>query len=120
MALLFLAAGTTHFLFPEAFVPIVPPLVPWPRAAVYASGVAELLLGIGLLARRLYRLAALGICLLLLAVFPANVHHWLSGFPPAPPWYHPIRLPLQGVLFAWAFWLSRREPAERSDAGKPD
>ncbi len=112
MALLFVAAGTSHFLWPGAFVSIVPPAVRWPLAAVYISGVLELMLGVALLVPRLSRRAALGACVLLVAVFPANVYHWLHGAPPAPAWYHFVRLPLQGLLVAWAVWLSRRpEPA---------
>ena len=119
MAALFVSAGTMHFLFPQVFFPIVPPFVPWPLVAIYLSGAAEVLLGLGLLVPPLSRPAAAGLCLLLVAVFPANVYHWLRGLPPAPTWYHPIRLPLQGVLIAWAFWLSR-PPAQRSEPSTRD
>ncbi len=92
-------------------MPIVPPAIPWPVAAVYVSGAAELGLGLALLVPRLSRAAALGVCVFLVAVFPANVYHWLSGMAvggmPAPGWYHPVRLSLQGLLIAWAYWLSR-------------
>jgi uncharacterized membrane protein len=112
MALLLLCAGSAHFVRPFSFVQIVPPVVPWPWAAVYVSGAVELTLGIGLLVPRLSRLAALGVVLLLAAVFPANVYHWLGNVRVdgrvAPGWYHAVRLPLQGLLMAWAFWLSRR------------
>jgi len=90
LALLLLSAGTTHFLHPEVFIPIVPPAVPWPLAAGYVSGLAELGLGLALLVPRLSRGAARGVCVFLMAVFPANVHHWLSGMAlggtPAPGW----------------------------------
>ena len=118
MAVLFISAGSAHFAAPRIFVPIVPPAVPWPVAAVYLSGAAELGLGLGLLVPRWSRRAALGLCFLLVAVFPANVYHWLHGLPPAPAWYHPVRLPLQAVLVAWAFWLSRA-PAEAAGPERP-
>jgi uncharacterized membrane protein len=111
MAVLLLCAGIAHFLRPAMFVQIVPPVVPWPWAAVYASGAAELLLGVGLLVPGLSHRSALGVALLLVAVFPANVYHWLGdvqvGGSVLPSWYHPVRLPLQGLLIAWALWLSR-------------
>ena len=111
MAVLLLCAGIAHFMRPAMFVQIVPPVVPWPWAAVYASGVAELLVGVGLLVPRLSRRSALGVALLLVAVFPANVYHWLGdvqvGGSALPSWYPPVRLPLQGLLIAWALWLSR-------------
>lgn len=105
-----------HFLRPAFFVQIVPPAVPWPWAAVYVSGACELVLGVALLVPRLSRLAALGVVLLLVAVFPANVYHWLGHVAVdgtvAPGWYHAIRLPTQALLIAWAFWLFRRPQAE--------
>jgi uncharacterized membrane protein len=117
MVLLLLSAGTTHFLRPASFVQIVPPFVPFPLAVVYLSGGAELLLGLGLLVPRLSRPAALAVVLLLVAVFPANVYHWLADVhvdgSAAPGWYHPVRIPAQGLLIAWAFWLSR--PARRPE-----
>jgi uncharacterized membrane protein len=112
MALLLLSSGTMHFLRPAMFVQIVPPVVPWPWAAVYVSGAAEVLLGIGLLVPRFSRLSALGVVLLLIAVFPANLYHWLGNVAvdgaTMPGWYHLVRLPMQGLLIVWAFWLSRR------------
>jgi uncharacterized membrane protein len=114
MVLLLLSAGTMHFLHPASFVQIVPPFVPFPLTAVYVSGGAELLLGVGLLLPRLSRRAALAVVLLLVAVFPANVYHWLADVhvdgSAAPVWYHFVRIPAQGLLIAWAFWLSRPPP----------
>jgi uncharacterized membrane protein len=116
MALLLFSAGTMHFLRPAMFVRIVPPVVPWPLAAVYASGAAELLLAAGLLFRRLSQGAALGAAGLFVALFPANVYHWLANIhlegAAAPGWYHWVRLPTQGLLVGWALWLWRspREP----------
>src|SRR5450631_420936 len=110
LALLLLSASVSHFLRPGLFVQIVPPVVPWPLAAVYVSGAAEFLLGIALLIPRLSRFAAQGVVLLLVAVFPANVYHWLGNVhvdgAGAPGWYHAVRLPLQGLLIVWAYWLS--------------
>jgi uncharacterized membrane protein len=111
MALLLLSAGTMHFLRPASFVQIVPPFVPFPLGAVYLSGAVEFLLGVCLLRPRLSRRAALATVLLLVAVFPANVYHWLADVhvdgSAAPGWYHLLRIPAQGLLIAWAFWLSR-------------
>lgn len=39
----FLLGGLGHFVFTDFFVGIVPPYVPWPLAAVWVSGVFELL-----------------------------------------------------------------------------
>jgi uncharacterized membrane protein len=46
----FLAAGTLHFLKPEPYVAIVPDALPRKRELVFASGVAEIAGGAGVLA----------------------------------------------------------------------
>ena len=117
MVLFLLSAGTMHFLRPASFAQIVPPFVPFPLAVVYLSGGVELLLGVGLLFPCLSRPAALAVVVLLVAVFPANVYHWLADVhvdgSAAPGWYHFVRIPAQGLLIAWAFWLSR--PSRRPE-----
>src|SRR5579859_2089071 len=47
----FFAGGIGHFLATGFFLSIVPPYVPWPVAAVYVSGVFELLGAFGLIPR---------------------------------------------------------------------
>ena len=49
--------------------------------------------------------------LLLVAVFPANLHMAMSPeqFPSISPLALWLRLPLQGVLIAWAYWYTRPE-----------
>ena len=49
LAAIFVTAGIFHFVKPAPFERIVPPFLPFPRALVYISGVAEILGGIGLL-----------------------------------------------------------------------
>ena len=45
----FLIGGIAHFVATELEMTIVPPWLPWPRAAVLISGVCELLGAAGLL-----------------------------------------------------------------------
>ena len=106
IALLFGAAGTAHFVRPAAFVRIVPPYLPAPRTLVYVSGVAELLGALGVLVPRLRGYAGWGLILLLVAVFPANVHMALhpTDFGRIPAWALYLRLPLQVVLIGWIYW----------------
>src|SRR5262249_60888187 len=73
------------------------------------SGVAEVVLGLAVLVPQIRRLAAWGIILLLIAIFPANLHIAMHDVPlfgatqGAGVWNW-IRLPFQGVLIAWAWW----------------
>ncbi len=109
LGLLFVAGGVNHFLNTAIYVSIMPPYLPWPRELVYVSGVFEIALGALLLVPRCRVLAAWGLIALLIAVFPANIHMALhpdqyANIPLIVLW---LRLPLQGVLIAWAFWLTR-------------
>ena len=73
-SLLFVASGVAHFTNRAFFVSIVPPYLPWPGALVAISGIAEIVLAIGLWIPGWSRAAAWGLAALLIAVFPANIH----------------------------------------------
>ena len=82
LAALFTVSGTAHFVIPQPFATIVPPLLgpalPW----VYASGAAELACAGGLFSRpaRLRMRAAQASAALLVAIFPANVYMAIEAF----------------------------------------
>jgi uncharacterized membrane protein len=108
---LFVAAGVVHFVKPDFYLKMMPPYLPWHRELVFASGVFEIVGGVALLVPRLRRVAAWGLIVLLVAVFPANVHMALNpelfpGIPAVALW---ARLPLQLALIAWAHWFTRPE-----------
>ncbi len=115
MGPLYVVAGVMHFVVPELYVQIVPPMFPAPLALVYLSGVAEIAVGIGLLIPRTRRYAAWATIALLVAIFPANVYMATHGIviEGAPGGGDPSalvrwgRLPLQGVLILWAYWYTR-------------
>ena len=110
IALIFVTAGVFHFLKPKPFERIVPPFLPFPRALVYISGVAEILGGIAVLVPQLRELAGLWLIALLIAVFPANLHMALrperAGLGIAPVWLW-LRLPAQLVLILFVWWATR-------------
>ena len=88
----------------------MPQWLPFPLALVYVSGAVEIAGALGLLIPALRAEAAWLLVALLIAVFPANVnmavHHiYFPGLPrnPALLW---VRLPLQGLLIAWAWWFT--------------
>jgi uncharacterized membrane protein len=58
---------------------MVPPAFPRPEVLVTMTGLLELLGAIGLLFQPVAPLAAAGLALLLLAMFPANVHAARAG-----------------------------------------
>lgn len=114
MAVAMVVVGIVHFVWPAPFVRIVPPFLPAPLVLVYVSGAFEIALGLGLLVERARRWAGLGLIALYLAVFPANLYQALEEVPfedggaisATVLW---LRLPLQLVFIAWAWWVSRPE-----------
>ena len=111
LAVFMIFAGVMHFVRPRGFARIVPRWLPAPLTLVYVSGFFEVLLGLGLLFTPTQRWAAWGLVALFVAVFPANVNmavnHIGFGRNPGPRWLLWARLPLQGVLIAWAWWYTR-------------
>ena len=109
MSLSYVVAGLRHFSDPAFYLKIMPPYLPWHAFLVAFSGVCEIALGLLLLVPKYRRWAAWGLIALLIAVFPANLQMALNPqtFPDIPPVLLWLRLPLQGVLIAWAYWYTR-------------
>jgi uncharacterized membrane protein len=109
LALLFILAGVNHFRVPEIYLGIMPPWLPWPSALHLIAGVFEFVFGVMLLIPRYQKWAAWGLIAVLLAVYPANIHMAVNHhlYPQLSMIYHWIRLPLQFVLIAWAWWFTR-------------
>jgi uncharacterized membrane protein len=106
----FLATGVLHFLRPRMYEAIMPRYLPAHRELVYASGVAEIAGGAGVLLGRTRRRAAWCLIATLVAVFPANVEMAVNAdrfkqFPKPLLW---ARLPLQGALIAWVWRVAGR------------
>jgi uncharacterized membrane protein len=109
-AAIFIFAGFYHFYDPDFYLRIMPPYLPWPSALHLTAGFFEFVFGVMLLIPRFQKWAAWGLVVLLLAVYPANihmaVHHELYKYPMI---FHWIRLPLQFVLIAWAWWFTKAD-----------
>lgn len=120
LGVLFIAAGVLHFVVPSFYVAIMPPYLPYHRALVYLSGVAEVLGGIGVLLPATRRLAGWGLILLLLAVFPANIHMFTEALAGQGWSLYTVgllvRLPFQFVMMAFVYWCAIQPPAT-ADAG---
>jgi len=111
MGIFYVAAGVNHFANADFYRPMMPPYLPAHLALIYLSGVAEVVLGVAVLIPRLRPLAAWGLIALLVAIFPANVHMALhnvavGGRTEGLGIWNWVRLPLQGVLIAWAWWYT--------------
>lgn len=92
----FMLGGIAHFTSTAFFTAIVPPYIPFPVAAVYISGVIEVLAAAALLLPSSRRVAGAVLFALTIAVTPANVHMWLNPelFPMCRNYFYPC---------AWSF-----------------
>jgi len=111
-AVFFIAAGIGHFIIPDFYLAMMPPWLPAHLLLVQLSGVAEIAGGIGLLIPRFRRAAGVGLIVLLIAVFPANIQMLLNaraaGTPELALW---VRLPFQALFIGWVWLVSRSRPA---------
>ena len=113
----FAIGGVAHFVATETEMRIVPPYIPWPRAAVLVSGVFELLGAAGLLWVPTRRLAGVGLFLLTIAVTPAHIYMLRSPeLFNVPYWLLVARLPVQVALLSLIAWVTF--PARTPCAGR--
>ena len=109
LAVMFLFTASAHFTrTKEDLVGMVPKALPSPRLLVHLTGVLEALGAVGLLVPATRSFAGLGLALLLVAMFPANVNAAirrvpLRGRPPTPLW---LRAPMQLLFVGTALWVA--------------
>ena len=109
MSLFYIMAGTNHFINPDWYVRIVPPILPFKTEIIYISGILEIILGSLLIFPKTRFIAGWGLIILLLAVYPANIYVALTNgeamdITPLIAWG---RLPFQFVLIGLAYWHSK-------------
>jgi uncharacterized membrane protein len=106
LSVFYIIAGINHFRRPKTYLSIMPPWLPWPKALNYLAGATESLLGLAVVWAPTRRCAAWGLVILLLSLMPVHLHMLCRGGNAykLPTWVLIARLPLQGLLIAWA-WL---------------
>lgn len=105
MASLYVLAGINHFRVPHIYIKIIPTYFPNPKLLNKISGLTEIILGILLCIPMFSGYAALGIIMVLVAVFPANLFMYsnMDASLGIPKWVLLLRLPFQIVLIIWAY-----------------
>lgn len=110
LAAVFAFTGVGHFYRRDAMVSMIPPALPARRAMIVLSGVFEISLAVGVLLPAFTRFAGLCICAFLVLVAPINVYSAVErvdfGGHATGPRYLWMRLPLQALLLAWAYWFA--------------
>lgn len=109
MAIAYCLAGINHFINPGFYFKIMPSFLPYKLPLIYVSGFFEVMLGVLLLFTKTRRLAAWGLIVLLIAIFPANLQmaytFWKENNPYL--WVALARLPLQLVFIYWAYIFTK-------------
>ena len=117
MSLLYVTVGIKHFTNTDFFVTIVPPIINWKKEAVLISGFIEVMLGVLLLFNQTRKLAAWGIILLLITVFPANIYLYISEFAreiiSISKYQALFRMPFQIPLMIIAYWHSKETESKQ-------
>lgn len=111
LGLMYIVVGIKHFTDPEIFVAITPPFIYFREAAVYFTGLIEIVGGVLLLTNKYRKKGGALMIILLLLVFPANIYLVFSE--EAQIVFQGtrtdalIRLPFQIPLIFIAYWHSK-------------
>ena len=113
---MYIIVGVKHFLTPTYFMAIVPPGLHYKLEIVLVSGAIEIILGILLIFKKTRKIGALGIMLLLIAVFPANIYLCVSdiareaiGITKNQAYF---RAPFQIPLVILSYWHSQKKTSK--------
>ena len=118
VALLLLAAfwifgGVNHFANPSFYTAIMPSYLPAHLELVWLTGILEIAAGIGALLPQTRVVAGWGIIALLIAFMPVHIHMIANSeifvAQGIPYWALWVRLPIQALFIAWAWWATRPE-----------
>jgi uncharacterized membrane protein len=113
LAYFYLAAGINHFVSPDFYLPLIPPFFSNPDLINNLSGIAEVLLGLGIMYFPTRTRAAFGIALMLLAFIPSHVYFiqigsCIEGGLCVNEWIGWIRLVvIHPILIYWAYWVAK-------------
>ncbi len=112
LAVMFVFTGVSHFTeMKHDFAAMIPSPLPNDLWVIYLTGAFEIVGAIGILMPRTRGLAGICLVLLLIAMFPANVHAALNdirldGRPPTTLW---LRTPMQLLYIGMVWWTAVME-----------
>lgn len=109
MSAIYIIAGVNHFKNPKFYLSIMPSFLPAHQMLNAVSGVAEVILGTGLLFAASRQVSAYLIMAMLISFFLIHIPHLFN--PPrmakGKEWFLYVRLVLQFVLIYWAWVVSK-------------
>ncbi len=113
LTLLFIFTGIGHFVQTEPMSQMLPAWVPARVLIIYLTGLLELALAAGFALPKFRPRAGWAAAIMLVAIFPANIHAALNRVPMGGhewgPAYLLIRGPLQAIFLFWIYWFTIRK-----------
>lgn len=113
MSIFLVFFGISHFFLINEMILMIPNIFPYPSFIVYATGVIEIILAIGLIIPKTRRLSGIFIVFYFIAVFPANVVKAMSDIDiqgtfnsSTMSW---VRLLFQPIFILWALYCSKTD-----------
>ncbi len=111
MSIAYTYVGIRHFIDPDFFLAIMPNYFSLHLFFVYLTGLMEVVFGVLLVFRKTRKIGAYGLIVLLVIVFPANIHLVQSELSQSildvTKEQSIIRLPFQGLFLLLAYWHSK-------------
>jgi len=111
MSIAYTYVGVRHFIDPDFFLAIMPNYLSMHLFFVYLTGLMEVVFGLLLAFRKTRKFASYGLIILLIIVFPANIHLVESELSQSilevSKEQTIIRLPFQGLFLLLAYWHSK-------------
>ena len=111
MSISYTYVGVRHFIDPDFFLAIMPNYLPFHLGFVYLSGIAEVSFGVLLFFKKTRTFASYGLIILLISVFPANLHLVESELSQSILGVTKnqtiMRLPFQILFISLAYWHSK-------------
>jgi uncharacterized membrane protein len=101
--------GASHFIKTDEMVQMIPAFLPYKTGLVYASGLLEILAGLGLIFQRSAILTSFVLIAFFVAVLPANIIGSFKrvelGGMEVGPIYLFVRIPVQILFIWWAYYF---------------
>lgn len=113
MAIMLSFTAIGHFVFTDGMIAMIPEIIPFKREVVYATGIFEVIMAIGLLIPKFQFKAAWILILFFIAMLPANIEAsieninyqtgTLDGHGLEYLWF---RIPLQILFIVWVYFTA--------------
>ena len=104
MGIIYSVLGIVHFTHTGFYKPLMPKFLPAHNFLIYASGIAEIVLGIGVFFPKTKEYALWGIIAMLLVFLIVHINMLFPGNQLGVSlWILILRIPIQFVLIYWAY-----------------